>query len=284
MSAPGSRLCGLCGAFRSMTKAHVPPKSSGNDTSVLRAADLLSNVGERGPGRWQQGGMWVRSLCEDCNHLAGRRYDAAYADLAGQFRKYSTPFARGLRSLPNDPPPVSVAPGLVARCVMIGMFAINPRLRLVFPQLAEDLQVDVAGVAEVRWPSELALLLGRTDDRIASHQALLSGGVWHLRVLTRKEFHASFADIVFPPFVWCLIPAGLDTHADLGRRVSSNLPAVSDWVRYRPEVIVDIRALLRWSMPVFLHPAHRKDGSWVEMMGADSGPDREAVLIHGKLA
>lgn len=83
--------------------------------------------------------MWVRGLCDECNNRAGSLYDLAYADFADQVELLSTPLARSLAVVQGEPPSVRFAPGLVVRSVLYGMFAINLRLRHLFPELARDL-------------------------------------------------------------------------------------------------------------------------------------------------
>jgi hypothetical protein len=75
LSSPAARACGLRGDIRKLSRAHVPPQAAGNTTKVLRAPDVIVNS-VRQPGRWLEGGMWVRGLCEDCNNQAGKHYDS----------------------------------------------------------------------------------------------------------------------------------------------------------------------------------------------------------------
>lgn len=132
LASKGLRPCGLCGDMRKMTKTHVPPQTAGNTGTVERASDLISRDGVRRPGRWNRGGLWVRGLCEACNQLAGRRYDHAYGDFARALTTASRARAPGLIVSPSHVPPVQLAPGLASRCILIGMFAIHPRLRHIF--------------------------------------------------------------------------------------------------------------------------------------------------------
>lgn len=282
-SSTQARPCGLCGDVRQMSRSHVPPQMAGNNTSVLRAADVVSADRVRHPGRWSQGGLWVRGLCTDCNHMSGRLYDAAYADFANQVRKLTNPFARSLRPYLNDPPPATLAPGLVARCVLVGMFAVHPRLRLIFPDLAADVHMSPTLGASVRWPGNLSLLLGTTPTPL-SDRALLSSGVWYMRVLKQRVAHSAFADIYFPPFSWSLLPTDLlHDSRQHPTEVTVGLTDASDWVRYGPHCTsVDLRFLTN-RLSDFVHPAFVRDGSWIELMGSDSGPDRDAVFVHGML-
>ena len=111
--------------------------------------------------------MWVRGLCEPCNNLAGGSYDRAYADFANQVARLTTPAALRMAVIPGEAPGARFAPGLVAPCVLFGMFAINPRLRVLFPDLAQDLLSEQPGAGPVRWPDRLVLKVGRTHPRLS---------------------------------------------------------------------------------------------------------------------
>lgn len=257
----------------------MPPQVAGNTTAVQRAPDLIDASGTRRPGRWTAGGMWVRGLCFDCNNRAGRAFDLAYADFANQVSRLTTPTVATLQVIPSEPPGVGFAPGLTARSVLFGMFAINPRLRVIFPELAYDL---AHGVEQVRWPDKVTLRVGRTHRAGSSH-GLLTSGIWMIQVLGYRMTHSSFADVVFPPLAWSLIPN--DTSATLGPEVTEPLTDASDWVRYSPErTTVDLRNLTR-TFPEFLHPMLRPTrDNWVEMLASDDeNKGTAAVVVYGRL-
>ena len=269
LSSKGFRPCGLCGDTRNMTKAHVPPQAAGNTDAVERAADLISVDGVRRPGRWNRGGLWVRGLCEACNQFAGRRYDEAYGDCARALTIATRARARGLVS-PVDVPPVRLAPGLVSRCILIGMFAIHPRLRQIFPAVAEDLRTETPAI---RWPPAVTLRVGLHPG----HQALLTSGVFMARVLGQRTQHFTFADVVFPPLIWSLVPKS-DEVQPIDRLAKAN-----EWPRYSGErTRVDLRDIVR-HLPTFQHPAFSSTrDEWIELMG-DRGTDQESVILHGRL-
>lgn len=245
LSSATARTCGLCGDFRKLSKAHVPPQAAGNNTTVLRAADVIVN-NVRQPGRWSQGGMWVRGLCADCNNEAGNAYDVPYADFAKQIERMSSPTARRLAVIQGEAPGAVFAPGLVSRAVLFGMFAINPRLRVLFPELADDLKNDApAGIGPIRWPDKLALKISRTHPAFPDH-GVISSGVWAMRVLRERVVHWTFGDIVWPPLMWSLVPNDNDAERDgLGPQITKPLPDVSEWVQYGPDrTSVDLRSLI----------------------------------------
>lgn len=244
LSSPQPRACGLCGDVRKLSRAHVPPQVAGNSTRVERAPDVI-DAGTRRPGRWTEGGMWVRGLCERCNNLAGTVYDNAYADFAAQVARLTSPIALRMQVIPGEPPGARFAPGLVARCVLYSMFAINPRLRILYPDLAYGMSHETApGYGPIRWPVQLRLLVGRSHPRLRC-TGVVSSGVWAMRVLNERVVHHSFGDIVFPPLTWTLVPADTRSERDgLGPQITKHLGDASDWINYGPDrVLVDLRTI-----------------------------------------
>jgi hypothetical protein len=276
-----ARPCGLCGQIRKLSRAHVPPQVAGNSTAVERSADVIED-GVRRPGRWAAGGMWVRGLCADCNSLAGVAYDRAYADFANQVARLSTPTALRLAVVPGEAPGARFAPGLVARCVLFGMFAINLRLRLLFPELAQDLRhALLPGQGPIRWPDKLVLRVGLTHPLLPK-VGVLSSGVWAMRVLNERVVHFSFADIAFPPLVWSLGASDDDTALELGPQITGALTDASDWVHYGPDrTHVDLRSLTR-ALPAIALPLLTRGDDWVELMTRD-GTDADAVVVFGRV-
>lgn len=281
LSSSAARACGLCGNIRKLSKAHVPPQAAGNTTRVLRAPDVIV-AGVRRPGRWMEGGMWVRGLCADCNNRAGNYYDGAYADFSEQVRRLASPTASRLAVIPGEAPGAKFAPGLVSRAVLYGMFAINPRLRVLFPVLADDLKSEtIAGHGHLRWPNKLALKVGRTHPRF-SDTGVISSGVWAMRVLQERVVHWTFGDIVWPPLMWSLVPENTDSQRDgLGPQITEPLADASDWIKYGPDrTSVDLRNLIP-AMPAIPHPMLLGTDDWVEFM-ADDNSGAAAVVVFGK--
>jgi hypothetical protein len=216
--------------------------------------------------------MQVRGLCEACNNLAGRTGDLAYADFARQVRARRSSSLTTPTVLPGEPPLALFAPGLVARSVMVGIFAIAPRLRGLLPELADDLLHDPGAV---RWPGRTSLRLGLTSPALDG-RGLLASGFSMMRVLQHRELHSPLAEVVFPPFVWALVPES--SEAALGPEITTGLADVSDWVRYAPErANVDLRLIAR-RIPTFVHPLHSAGDDWVELLGDHT------VLMHGLLS
>ena len=281
LSSAAARACGLCGDIRKLSKAHVPPQVAGNTTKVLRAADVIVDQVRR-PGRWSEGGMWVRGLCEACNNRAGNLYDVPFADFAEQVELLSSPTARRLAVIQGEVPGARFAPGLVSRAVLFGMFAINPRLRVLFPELADDLKNETtAGSGPIRWPDKLAMKVARTHP-LSGDRGVISSGVWAMRVLHERVVHWTFGDIVWPPLMWSLVPKGDDHERDgLGPQITKQLADVSEWVKYGPDrTSVDLRSLIR-TLPTMPHPMLLRSNDWVEFMTND-GSDADAIVVFGK--
>jgi hypothetical protein len=74
------RASGLCGTVRELSRTHIPSQVAGNDTTVRRARQQIKND-VLGPGRYLAGGMWVRGLCDKCNHMSGVKVDRAWVSL-----------------------------------------------------------------------------------------------------------------------------------------------------------------------------------------------------------
>ena len=286
MDSKAPRPCGLCGDYRKLSRTHVPPQVAGNNHTVERAPDVIDDSGGhriRRPGTWKAGGMLVRGLCEPCNQLAGRMYDQAYADFARDVRRLTTAAARQFAVVPGEAPGIQFAPGLIARCVMFGMFAINPRLRTIVPGLADDLlHEDPPGSGPIRWPDQLTLRAGRVHP-YRRRTAVLSSGIFSMRVLTERVTHFSFGDIVFDPLVWSLVPpVGGPERAQLGPAITEQLTDASDWIHFGPDrTSVDLRSLTR-TFPALMHPAFTDRDDWVELHGSekdDAGP----VFLFGRL-
>ena len=234
--------------------------------------------------------MYVRGLCEDCNNRAGGLYDSAYADFARKVARLSTPVARQLTVIPHEAPGVFFAPGLVARSVLYGMFAVNLRLRLIFPELARGLlEANDPGEGRVAWPGQVALRVGLTHPAM-SHVGVLSSGVWGMRVLTERVVHFTFADVVFPPLVWSLVTLDDAASAQLGPQITNVLADASEWIQYGPgRTHVDLR-WLTGDLAAIALPSLTDQSDWVEMLNrSEDDPsgrtprDADSVVVFGAI-
>ncbi len=255
-----TNVCGVCGKFGKMTRAHVPPQTAGNTGAVVRYRPTILD-GTLGPnGRELTGGLWVRTLCSDCNNVrGGRRRDPAYGDFARRMDEAM----RSTLLLSGPVPPVNVAPGLVARSVLVGMMAVNPKLREQYPSLAEQVVEDAS---EIRLPGGLQLRLALTRQR----EARLAASASYDRVLTVRSFYHAMAEIWFRPFAWALVPKPGNVPAQLGPEmvVEQRWADVTEWLRYSEDrTSVDLRNLISY-LPTVVHP---QDGpehdDWISLLG-----------------
>ncbi|MET8197971.1 hypothetical protein [Micromonospora taraxaci] len=241
-----------------MSKAHVPPRAAGNSAHVTSAIVRIYK-GVLQPGRHSAGGLWLRGLCADCNSLAGARFDTAYADFACRLRSFLD-LPRGFNLVePFTAPPVPVAPGLVARSVLFGMFAISPNLRIIFPELAEGLLKEHRHIS---MPDGATLRLAIYDDPAAR----LTGPVHSFRVLRRRAHYNTFTEVYFRPLAWVLAPNDRGVPIDSESILDRQMWATADeWLQYGPDVTsVDLRNLCRY-IPHVRHPLAGHRAEWIEM-------------------
>jgi hypothetical protein len=266
----GMGRCGLCGQQRKMTEAHVPPGAVGNRVPFRERAQWVSdNNGARLSG-WKPGGLSVYGLCGDCNSLTSDKADPAYIDFHRQVSSLRSPSAQRLMPSPGMVP-ARVAPRLVARSVLVGLFAINDRLQEHFPDLAHDLRADVD---HLQLAEGLRLSLALADGP----RARIGGPVGYMRVLNKREIHMPMAEVWFPPFAWCL-GSSRSTKPSLGPEITSTWGDVTDWIRYSPDLTTDLRNVVG-PLPVVQPPQFGADG-WViltgdEVMTALEGRQRHA--------
>lgn len=255
----GAGRCGLCGQDRVMTEAHVPPQSCGNSGEVRERAQWVSDVGGARLGPYKPGGVSVYGLCRDCNALTSDKADPAYIDF---HRRVSSVLGENVQLLLVEPGqlPVRVAPGLVARSVLAGMFAINDRLQDHFPDVARGLREKSD---DLRLSDDLQLRLALTTGR----KSRIGGPVGYMRVLGQRAFYMPLADIWFPPLAWCLRSVK-SAEASLGVELTAAWGDVSDWIRYGPDLVTDLRNVTR-TLPVAQPPQFGAD-EWMLLTGDET--------------
>ncbi len=208
--------CGLCGQVTSLSKAHVPPRCSGNDHGVQRRYFQVIGGDEVVPHpKPFRGGLYVYGLCGVCNGAAGSgrngtcagmSWDQAYAELSA-----------GLRScwvvddvvIPGNRmvlPPVDYWPSAVARSVLMGLFGVNHVLRERFPDLAAGL---LAGAEPLSLPSDLRLRVALARGK----SGWLTGAIHTQQVIGPTSTGGqlsllSDAAVYFPPLAWQLASPG----------------------------------------------------------------------------
>ncbi|MFD8489472.1 hypothetical protein [Streptomyces sp. NPDC059712] len=228
---------------------------------------------QRTTGRPRTGGMWLRGLCQDCNSLAGENYDAAYGDFTARLAAYFSARTRLRLPAAESAPPVSVAPGRVARSVLIGMFATTPHLRTMFPSLACDLQ---HRRPHITMPDGATLRMALYPSR----STRLASMAYGLRILTRRQHYHVFSEIYFRPLAWALSPNEdrLDV-AELGESAVSSWPVVNQWLQYGDDVTaLDLRDLCRRGIPTVGHPLREGHDEWVETFQNDT-----AAFLEGSI-
>lgn len=142
--------------------------------------------------------MWTRSLCRDCNSMAGGRYDAAYAAFHVAVDAALSTVAAGFATHPNFMG-IAASPSLVARSVLSGMFALSTQLRVVLPNAAHDLS---HGEASIRWSEGHRLLLALNEDAETRAQ----GGMAWMRLVPPMVVRDPLAEIWFRPVARALAP------------------------------------------------------------------------------
>jgi hypothetical protein len=260
-------LCHLCRGSTDLTKAHIPPKCAGNvGNRVARMRPYIAENVMRHDSP-QEGGLWLRTLCNSCNVLASR-YDDAYGEFVNRVSRVSRLRQRGFAQ-PGfgwDVPAVHVAPGRVARSVLYGMVALAPSMHLMHAEFLAGLRNDEA---EIRLPPGLQLRVARVAERtcrIASAYSML-------RVLGQRQVYDVFAEVYFPPLIWvlCSKPPEILGHSiiDLERWGDA-----TDWIRYSSNATRgDLRDVLN-RLPYTVHPIRRNRDEWIEL----SSPEQTYLL------
>lgn len=258
MRSDGSRRCGLCGDYRKMTKAHVPPQKAGNRDEVV-SAPLRVHDNKRSYGRALKGGMGFRGLCGECNSLAGARYDGAYADFAHRLLTYVRVRRHLHLPAPDPAPPVRLAPGRVARSVLMGMFAATPHLRQMFPGLANDLRDERPHITMPDGAVLRMALYSSPRTRLAS---MYSG----LRVIGQRQYYLMFSEVYFRPLAWVLTPNDSRGKEELGSSPLDMWAVADEWLQYGDDATsIDLRDLCRRGVPtVHRHPLYQGADEWVE--------------------
>ncbi len=101
-----------------------------------------------------------------------------------------------------------------------------------------------------------------------------------MRVLGRRQFNLSLAEVWFRPLAWALIPEPGNT-PQFGEDLVTleGWPDVTEWLCYSTDrTSVDLRNIVR-AFPTVVHPRTdpRQRDSWVEML-SDEAPLLEGVI------
>jgi hypothetical protein len=86
--------CRICEKFRRLTKEHVPPESAFNDKGYLQF--YADQVNEAEKLKWKvkdvnSKGIYIFTLCEECNRKTGTLYGTQYVDFVRAFSDVANP-------------------------------------------------------------------------------------------------------------------------------------------------------------------------------------------------
>ena len=251
-------LCHLCRVSTALTRAHIPPQCSGNSGErVVRMRPYIRD-GVMHHETPLDGGLWLRTLCHQCNRLASL-YDSAYRDFAVSVSRHSRMTAASW-SLPvtsGGVPAVHISPGRVARSVMLAMVALAPSMNIVHSSFLDELHRDSD---DLRLPAGFQLRVARVTHRACR----ISSAYSMMRVLGTRQNYDVFAEICFSPFIWALCTP---VPASLGPALvdQEGWGDATDWIRYGQSVErADLRNVLN-RLPLTTHPTLRNRDEWVEL-------------------
>src|SRR5438045_8102052 len=86
--------CRICKRFRRLTKEHVPPESAFNDKEYFQY--YADQVKEAEKLKWKvkdvnSKGIYLFTLCEECNRKTGTLYGTQYVDFIRTFSDVAIP-------------------------------------------------------------------------------------------------------------------------------------------------------------------------------------------------
>lgn len=217
----------------------------------------------------KEGGLWLKTLCQSCNGIAGR-YDDAYGAFATSMGRINRLESRHFAWPRSDRvPAVSVAPGRVARSVLHGMAALTPSLKHINEQFLDDL----LGDGEIRMPPGLQLRVALINHR----RCRISSGYWMSQVLGFRQHYNVIAEICFYPFLWALC-------GESPRTLGSSLMDLeawgdaTDWIRYNLMATrSDLRDVLK-NLPMTSHPTLRDRNNWIDLRS-----DERSFVLEGEI-
>lgn len=217
------------------------------------------------------GGMWLRTLCHQCNRLASL-YDHAYRDFAVNVSRHNrmTTASWLLPITSGGVPVVHISPGRVARSVMLAMVALAPSMNIVHSWFLDELHRDGD---DLRLPAGMELRVAR----VAHPECRVSSAYSMMRVSGARQYYDVFAEICFSPFIWALCtPAP----ATLGPALvdQEGWGDATEWIRYgRTVERADLRSVLN-SLPLTTHPIMRNRDEWIELSAKDASYVLEGLI------
>ena len=85
--------------------------------------------------------------------------------------------------------------------------------------------------------------------------------------MNKRELYMPLAEIWFPPLAWCLRSVRSSEPA-LGPEITSTWGDVTGWIRYGPDLVTDLRNVVR-PLPVVRPPQFGAD-DWVILTGDEA--------------
>ncbi|MFG1955063.1 hypothetical protein [Micromonospora sp. NPDC048830] len=240
----GNHPCNLCGQFGKLTRTHVPAKAAGNR---VRRSRMVSANGRVIPDPDpRDGGLYVFAHCRTCNGDLQAQYDPAYAEMANGLRHLWVPYPTPGMPLRHALPAIDIMPGAIARTVLIGFFALAPKLRALHPGLADSLvRRDPAITLPPNFAIHLALSVGT--------QARIAGPFFNIVASSmgrgaRNVGVRSSASIYFPPLAWQFAPP------DDVLLTAQGWANVSDWLSMPADRTVPLRTVCPPTLPMVWVP------------------------------
>lgn len=264
--------CSLCGRrARRLTKTHVPPQCAGNTGTRVQRHRILIQSDVASPGRLEAGGLWVRSLCNSCNSLAGK-YDESYGELAALLPDNPTPLPRLL--LPGLYARIesgAISKGAFARSILFGAFALNPTLRLRWPALAQALMKE----DELPPQDDMRIMMATAmGDRCRAHGAI--GRVAPFQSAMRDGSRPSLiamAGVHLRPLAWIVTAPSFYSAAD-----EEGWLDITEWCYVEPSQRDDAVSSLAKLPTVWPH----SEEDWVTLIASEGSTLVEGIFMNTK--
>lgn len=250
--------CGLCGFRGKLTKTHVPPKSAGNGGRVRRFHVVSDSNRLTSSSARRIGGIHVFGLCPTCNSTAAQ-WDEAYATMAKALWGLATDTRIILPSNRVQMSETKIQPGAVSRSALLGCFALNPLLRELHEETADQI-MNQADAVELAPGTNLFLAATRGP------QAIVTGGMSGFNPLrpNRPDLF-SWAQVYFPPLAWQLAIAEKSSLL-----AEQGWADVSEWLAQSPQEQATLASLVQ-DLPLVLHPRQDPEvaDEWVELLTSE---------------
>ena len=249
--------CGLCGRVKQLSNTHVPPQCAGNTGNVQRFVVMADTTGRAASGSKKVGGIHFYGLCIRCNTLVQGRWDSAYCELARQLWRFAVGSSLILPRV-IEMPSNWISPGKVARFVLSSAFALDPGLRTLYEDVADELISDAESIS---LPSTVRLRMAVTPGPMARVTGAMTGFfLFGARVNDQPIGISAFAQIYFPPLAW-QVQSGPSALLDI-----QGWADVSDWLQIAPSERLPLRDLCP-TLPQVLHPHQNPNETdrWSEM-------------------